>query len=302
MADIDYYNDSTQHGNYQYVSVNQIINDMLATVDSDDYISKVPRYTLLYHAYRGVRELYYDVVREVRAVQITIGDSLTMVLPRDYVNYVRISLVDGNGNLMPMACNSETSLAEQYLQDSNDQLLFDNEGCILTADGNSPMPQNQVVDDSVFINNFYQYAVYQGQLSSFNPNANLANYYPNGSYRIDKERGVIQFGSNVTSREVVLEYISDGLFTSACEQTGESDIKIHKFAEQCLINYIYWANIKMKRNVPANEKERAKKDYYNQRRLTKRRISGVKLNDLLQAFKQDTTWIKDPNTSNNYFF
>ena len=299
MADIDYYNDESQWGNYQYVTLQQIINDFKMLVDDDDIAHNLPRHKILYHAQRGLRELYYDVLREIKAIQFEIGTTLSVTLPRDFVNYVRLSWVDSNGQLFPMAVDNTQNIATAYLQDHNSELLFDNDGCILKADGSKPMsfePTPQSTETNQLLNFIFN----NGTVDSFNPNANLANHYQNGKYRIDKDRGVIEFGSNVYSRIVVLEYISDGLYTSSCEGTTETDIKVHKFAEQALQDFIYYSIIKMKRNVPANEKARARKEYFNSRRITKRRINAIRTPEIIQAFRQDTMWIKDPNVSNNF--
>ena len=299
MADIDYFNDSSQWGNYQYVELGQLVNDFKYSLDDDDFSGNTPRHKILYHAQRCLRELYYDVLREIRAVELEITDTLFVTLPPDFVSYVRLSWVDNNGQLYPMAVDHTQSIAQAYLQDDDGQLLFDSNGCILTAEGQRPQAvQLQTRDES--IDQLLSFVFNNGTVDNFNPNANLANNYQNGKYRLDKDKGVIEFGSNVYGRTVVLEYISDGLYTSSCEGNRLETLKVHKFAEQAILDYIYYSIIKLKRNVPANEKARARKEFYNTRRRTKRRITGIRTPEIIQAFRQDTMWIKDPNVSNNY--
>lgn len=284
MASADYYNDSSQWGNYQYITLEEILNNYAMSRDSDDYTSLNPRHKILYQAMRGLRELYYDVVQEIRAVEIELSPALTITLPPDFVNYVRISWVDDYGKLHPMAADNRMSIAEEYLQDHDYNLLFDNNGCVLQGSSqNEPLPDATPDSDN--------YTSYSFCDSGFAPNADMSQYFKNGKYKIDKSRGVISFGSNVQGKLIVLEYISDGLYTG-CEGRPENEIRIHKFAESAIIDFIYYQLIKNRRNVPYNEKMRARKEYYNSRRIAKRRINTIRKDELLQVFRGASRWIK----------
>jgi len=289
MSSFDYYNDPTQHGNYQYVTLNDLINDYMMSRDADDFTSTVPRYKVLYQAKRGLRELYYDVLREVRAIELDLSPMLTVVLPPDFVNYVRISWVGEDGQLHPMAMDNRMSIAQVYLQDNNYNLLFDDEGCVLQDDG-LPAGASPVDDsDSTIGSNCSCYSVcYDG----FLPNKDNSTVFTNGKFRLDPSAGLIQFGSDAKGKSIVLEYISDGLFTG-CEGQPEAQIRVHKFAESALLDFIFYQLVKNRRNVPANEKHRARKEYYNSRRIAKRRINTLRFSDIKQVFKGDSKWIKN---------
>jgi hypothetical protein len=286
MAAIDYYNDEAQWGNYQYVNLDEVINTYIASRTPDDYTITIPRFQILLQARRGMRELYYDVVREIRAIELEISPSLMITLPPDYVNFVRISYVDANGKLHPMAVDKSMNIAQAYLQDDQFNLLFDNTGCVLIGDGVRE-PVNPDTEE-VTTNDFTEYYFSD---SAFTPNYNLSKNFDNGKYRIDKARGVIEFGSSVVGKNIVLEYISDGLFTG-CEGRPEADIRVHKFAEEALMSYIYLELVKRNRNVPSYEKQRAEKDFNKNKRKAKRRINTINYDELMQIFKGQTKWIK----------
>jgi hypothetical protein len=289
MADQDYFNDSSQWGDHQYVTLKQIINDIMANRDSDSYLFNTPRHTMLYHAKRGIRELYYDVMHEVKAIELDIGPTLKAVFPPDYVNYVRISWVDDNGILHPMAEDKRMSIASAYLQDHEYKLLFDHDGCVLEGDGKRDNNINPTGGDSD--SDALSYLFSYGQLNSFTPNSDLSNSFPNGRYRIDKQSGYIEFGSNTFSKSIVLEYISDGLYTSTCNGS-EEDIRVHKFVEEVLIDYINYSVVKNKRNVTGSARYDFRKDYYNSKRRSKRRLNTLRKDELLQTFKGASAWIK----------
>jgi hypothetical protein len=289
MASIDYYNTPSGHGNYQYITLEEIINNYLMSRDEDDNTARVPRYKILYQSFRGLREFYYDVLNEIRAISLELSPSLNVVLPPDFVNYVRISWVDSQGQLHPMAIDTSMSIAEEYLQDNNYNLLFDNDGCVLIGESEDEDLDNDISPDADLIGNpYYSYTFCNG---GFAPNANMSNYFGNGKYNIDKSRGIIQFGSDAKGKEIVLEYISDGVYTG-CEGRPEAEIRIHKFAEAAVLDYIYYQLIKNRGNIPANEKLRARKEYYNSRRIAKTRINTLRKDEIIQAFKGDSRWIK----------
>jgi hypothetical protein len=286
MTAIDYYENESQWGQYQYVTLEEVINNFMMSRDIDDFTSMSSRAKVIYHAKRGLREFYYDVLQEVQGIELELSPTLQVTLPPDYVNYVRISWVDEKGQLHPMAMDDRMSIAKEYLQGSDYELLFDDEGCVLIGQDEN-ISSETPFDPNMDLASSYSYSF----CSQFSPNANMSNYFAKGKYKIDKNRGIIQFGSDAMGRHIVLEYISDGLYTG-CEGRPEAQIRVNKFAESALINYIYYELIKQRRNVPANEKGRARKEYYNSMRIAKLRINALRKSEILQAFKGQSKWIK----------
>lgn len=289
MSSIDYYNDPSKWGQHQFITLEEIINNFLMSRDSDDFTSTVPRYKLLYQAKRGLRELYYDTLREIKVVELSLSPRLSITVPPDYVNYVRISYKDDRGQLHPMSIDSSMSIAGAYLQDSNYEILFDSNGCVLIDGGGSDSESGESnIDVSHHDSYCNRYRFADGR---FNPNKDYSNVYPNGKFNFNRSEGVFYFSSDLESKDIVIEYISDGLY-EGCEGQNERDIKIHKFAESTLINFMYYEMIKQRRNVPANEKQRARNEYYNSKRITKRRMNTLRVAELLQVFKKQNKWIK----------
>ena len=121
-------------GEYQYVSLNDIIkNFMLMYVGNDKLVNNVDRYAILFHAKRAIQELNYDALRNIKVIEQEMGDQLKMVMPPDYINYVRISVLSGNV-LFPLTENRQPISATGYLQDNNLDILFDAEGEIVTGE------------------------------------------------------------------------------------------------------------------------------------------------------------------------
>lgn len=286
MADIDYYEDDSLWGGYQYITLEEVINNYIMSRVTGDHTIGVPRYQILYQAMRGLRELYFDVLKEIKAIELDLSPSLTVTLPPDYINYIRISWVDEYGKLHPMSIDTRQSIAKEYLQDSDYELLFDSEGCVLIGESETT-PSNEEVSSGADADSYYNYRFCD---NSFSPNLDSSRVFENGSYIINKSSGVINFSSSVEGKSVVIEYISDGLYTG-CEGRPENEIRVHKFAESALLNFIYYELIKNSQ-APLYEKQRARKEYYNSRRITKLRTGTLRVKELLQAFRKSTKWIK----------
>lgn len=66
--------------------------------------------------------------------------------------------------------------------------------------------------------------------------------------------------------------------------------RVHKFCEEALRCYIYYKYIQRKRGIPANEKQMAKRAYYNEKRLARARMMSFSKETAMQtsrkAFKQ----------------
>lgn len=283
IKEVDYYTSPELHGNFKYVLLEDIINNYMMSGQEDDYTSNVSRFKVHYQAVRAFRELYFDVVKEIKAISLELSPQLNVVLPPDYINYVRISWVDDQGMLHPLAENTETSIAATYLQDSKYNLLFDSPtGRVLESKIN-PIIKKET--DTNYPDNSYSFY----RSSSFRPNKDLSKTYLNGSYKIDTNNGYITFGSEVFGKSVVLEYLSDGSYFDA---DSEDVRRINKFAETAVYDWIYWKLIERRRNVPANEKARARREWFNSRRIAKRRINTIRAEELRQVFRGTSKWIK----------
>ena len=126
-------------GSYQYVSLEDIVsNFMLMYQGNNEILNNIERYQVIFHAKRGIQELNYDAMKEIKILELEVCDSLRYVLPSDYVNWVRISMYR-NGLLMPLTENIQTNWSSAYLQDNDCGILFD-------EDGNALSPANSSID------------------------------------------------------------------------------------------------------------------------------------------------------------
>ena len=114
------YYDSNDHGNYQFTSLSNIINQFeIAYVGENKIIPKVKRADIAFHAKRALQELSFDTLKSIKAQEITVPATLQMTLPQDYVNYTKISWVDSAGIKHLLYPTSKTSNPTNPLQNDD---------------------------------------------------------------------------------------------------------------------------------------------------------------------------------------
>ena len=280
-----YYNNSSLYGEYQFVSLADIITQfMFIYVGEDKIISKASRTDVAFHAQRGLAEMSFDTFKSTKALEITVPATLQMTLPQDYVGYVKVSWVDGSGIKHVIYPASKTSNPTKPTQASDGSYTFNGaDGSMLTdsesttwASYNSATPsENQ---------NDYQDDVYwplDGERYGLDPQHAQAN----GSFYIDENAGKIHFSSNISGKTVILDYISDSL-------GDEDEMKVHKFAEEAMYKWISCAILSGKSNIPEYQVNRFKKEKFAAVRTAKLRLSNLKLEELTQILRGKSKQIK----------
>ena len=127
----DYYqqgeadNFPTGFGNYQFIALRQIINNfMYIYVGENKIITKVNRTDVQFHATRALQELSYDVLRSFKSQEIEVPNTLKMVLPQDYVNYIKLTKVGNDGIERVLYPTSKTSNPFAISQAADGSYLF----------------------------------------------------------------------------------------------------------------------------------------------------------------------------------
>lgn len=281
LPPIDYYQNESNWGDYQYVSLSQLVNNfMLEQIGDDRLLSNVKRYNVLQHFKRGIQEFNYDTLKEVKVVELELNDNLLLTLPHDYVSYVRVSVLGVDGLLRPLSQDSRTLIGRAYLQDHEYNILFDQDGYPLEANETETFKRYSLVSGTT--SDVCEEYEYHQPNFGLNPNLNA-----NGYFSIDKRKGVMSFSSNIKGRIIVLEYVSDGL-----EYNNGDDIMVHKFAEQALYSYVKYALLNNKYGVQEYIINRAKKDYYRDLQNTKIRMLDLNGSELLILLNGRKKWLK----------
>ena len=279
-----YYNDSTLHGEYQFISLTDIINQfMFVYVGEDKIISKASRTDVAFHAQRGLAELSFDTFKSTKALEITIPSTLQMTLPQDYVGYVKLSWIDGAGIKHVLYPASKTSNPTKPIQDSDGNYSFSS-GAMNTETESTTWSNYKSSTPSENSNDDYEDDAYwpiDGQRYGLDPQ----HAQVNGSFYIDESNGKIHFSSNISGQTITLDYISDSLGT-------EDEMKVHKFAEEAMYKWIAYAVLSGKSNIPEYQVNRFKKERFAAVRNAKLRLSNIKLEEITQILRGKSKQIK----------
>jgi len=278
------YQNSGNLGGYQFTSLSDIINQfIIAYVGENKIISKIKRTDVAFHAQRALQELSFDTFKSTKAQEIEVPENLQMLLPQDYVNYVKLSWSDAAGIehvLYPAIKTSNPKNIKQkadgtYNLTASDELDFETESDTWTS-YKSHMPGDNVdrYDDGT-------YDLIIGERYGIDPQYAQVN----GNFYIDELVGKIHFSSNVGGKTLILEYISDSLGT-------DDEMKVHKFAEEAMYKYIAHAILATRANTPEYLVARFKKEKSAAIRKAKLRLSNIKLEEITQILRGKSKRIK----------
>lgn len=269
-------------GTYQYMLLEDIINNFLLTYVGDDkVINKVERYEVIFHSKRALQELHYDVLREIEGFELEIPDTLKIALPHDFVSLVKVGYVGKDGMAYSINQNFNSSTPKSYLQDGTEHknMLFD-------VDGNA-LRGTPVIEDNWRTGTDGDVEEPTAEISGKRYGMDTGTANNNGSYLIDKDQGFILFSSNLKGKNIIIEYVSDGLYGYA-----ETEIKIHKLAETFMYDYLQSTILKSKFGVQEYIVRRAQKQAAASLRNAKIRLNSIKLAELTQLLKGRNKWIK----------
>jgi hypothetical protein len=282
-------------GSYEYTRLNDVIdNFLIAYVGTGKLIPSVKRTDVIFHAKRGLQEFSYDTLKSVRSQELTVNYALNVIIPQDYVNYVRLSWTDGLGvqhtiypanelttNPFASPVQDEVGTPTQDSQDSNIQGSSQTEAAWASGD---PRKINgafsrDVTDASVLMNTTYDGML--GQRYGLEPQTSQKN----GWFTINEREGVFSFSSELKDQLIVLEYISDG-------NAYDLDARIPKLAEEALYAHMMYSILSTSAGVQEYIVRRFKQERSAKLRNAKIRLSNIKLDQIIQVMRGKSKWIK----------
>ena len=283
------------YGGYEYVSLKDVVNNfMVAYVGIDKLIPRVKRSDVIFHAKRGLQEFSYDTLRSVKSQELTIPPSLSVPIPQDYVNYVRLSYIDESGvkRIIYPVNNLTISPTELLIQDNEGIATQDSFGGNNLAEGSltgrrwrNENTKNITGQTDIDNTNVYDWAWWKmnyGQRYGLEPEVSQKN----GWFQIDRLKNKFSFSSGLVGNLIVLEYISDGLAYGM-------DSKFPKMAEDAIYAHINHAILSTRSNTQEYIVQRYKQERSAKLRNAKIRLSNIKLDEIIQVFRGKSKWIKN---------
>ena len=275
------------YGSYEYIKLDDIINNFIvAYIGAGKLIPSAKRTDIMFHAKRGLQEFSYDILKSIKSQELTIPPSLSIVIPQDYVNYVKCSWVDdagakhiiyptrvtsnptelpiqGDDGIPTQDAQGENNLAEQ----SKTETRWKDRS--LTTD---LQPDDYRIPRRDFL---------LGQRYGLQPEEAQVN----GMFTINERTGTFSFSSDLAGKLIILEYISDNL-------AYDADMKLPKMAEQAMYMHIAYSILSGRAGVPEYVVNRFKRDRSSALRNAKIRLSNIKIEEIAQVFRNKSKWIK----------
>jgi len=283
------------YGSYSYISLNDIIDNFIVAYTGEDQIlNSVKRSQILFHAKRSIQEFSYDTFPVMNSQELTIPPSLSLPIPQDYVNYVRVAWVDAQGILHTInplygLTTNPTELPLQDISGIPTQNSFgeNNEAQqSITEERWATANDNNITGnyDPFNYNGVYDYTWWKqayGQRYGLYPETSNVN----GWFSINERTGQFSFSSDLANKLVVIKYISDGL-------AYNKDMRIPKMAEEAMYMSMMYNIVASRRDVDGGTKAFYKREKYVKTRNAKIRLQNLKLDEIIQVFRGQSKWIK----------
>ena len=267
------------------VKLSQIIRDFIITMDDDDYVSNASDIAIRNFALRGIREIGFDLGKKIRSIKLTVESNDTIVLPDDFVDVSKMGIVGADGVIRALVMNGNLNYSRKYEVDSNGAATnetHDSEEGPLNIEANfindrqddkSATSTGDVDEFNAFV---FENYLFQG---GFGRLYGVGGGSAPGEFRINLDQNRIEISANSNFTEVVMEYVAD--------EARSTDPEVHVYAEEALRCYIYYKLVERKASVPANEKARARTEYYNERRKANARLSHFTKDEALKTIRKN---------------
>lgn len=242
---------STHH--QAYINLKECINQYL-----DEAELGIQKFYKCWNlAVRCTEQLGLDFFYQVQSVKLPINANYTVTLPANYINYTKIGVLNGKGEIIPLNFNNKLTtyadLSPTRLQQTQDNTFFTG------INFNNPIWYNYWLNGT--FENLYG-------LPSGAPFV--------GSFKIDNQNGIILLDETFMYPYVMLEYI-------ASPKQGE-DIYIPIQFREAVISYLAWKNAKIGGGRYAWRIEgNLKHEYFNERRLACTRYKPFYIQEAYQA-------------------
>ena len=291
------------------VKLSQIVKDFILTSDSDDFANNVSDSAIRNFALRGIREIGFDLGKKIKSLKLSINSTNnTVSLPDDFVDLSKVGVVGNDGLLYVFGQNKNLNMSRR-MQTATDTSLDDQgkyggalpagvtdealTGTLTDVFDANPMDisGNSIgdrVDDksattgagqgSGDVRDYYIFDnyLYEG---GFGRMYGIGGGHQHGEYRLNLDQNRIELDTSNNYSEVVIEYIAD--------EARSSDPEVHVYIEEALRSYMYYKLIERKSSVPANEKARARSEYYNERRKANARMSNFTKEEALKTIRKN---------------
>lgn len=211
----------------------------------------------LHYGAQALRELNFDVLQNVKSVRLPVNSYKAATLPCDFVDFVRVGNELGQYILTWGQKNSFNRLNK--FNSSGDKVSYGD-----VEKENTLLPNNW--EGFWYTNYVNDKGEHLGRIFNNKPSFRT-------SFEILRERNEIQLDVDYDGKEIVMDYITDGLSVDASNA-------IHPYAAATIEAYIIWKMKEHSRSYNLSERQLAQQEYYNQLRILRGRMNNIDVNDI----------------------
>jgi hypothetical protein len=217
----------------------------------------------LHYGIECVRELNFDTLQNVKSIRLPINSYKAATLPNDFVDLIRVGNEIGQ-YLSPWGAKETMNRLNKF--DSTGQKV--KYGDVEAANG--VLPNNW--EGFWYTNYVSDKGEHLGRI--FNNKPGFRN-----SFIMLRERNEIQLDTDYIGKEIVMDYITDGLDINASNA-------IHPYAHKTIVAYILWQLKEHTRSYNSQERQLAKAEYDNQHRILRARMNPIDTIDIERSLKK----------------
>ena len=211
----------------------------------------------LSHALSCIRELNFDVMQNIKSVQLTPHDYQAVTLPCDYVDYVRVGELSGQ-YFSPWVEDAHLTREAVY------------EGGVRVAHPTPPMRETSGIDALLGFQNIYTNEWGEDMGRRYNN----ANGVPRNSFKVIRERSEIIL-ADAPAGKIALEYITDGM-------NADASTCVHPYAVETIKSWIFWQYAMRKKHPNRSE---LRDEYYNTERILRGRMNPLDLDTIVRELR-----------------
>ena len=251
------------------MTIDQVVSEYI--LENGEPEAKRMRLTQI--ALSGLREFHVDLTGPSKTVMIEKSAVETIDLPRDYMQYIRIGILDAKGNLHNLGLNPNLALVNMY-----------------DACGNPMPPRPGVVENNSEISlinfttdyaaNHYRNGEMTGAFFGLGGGNNV-----NGYYNIDMANWQIRL-QGVLAHRIILEYLPN---LEQMDEDGRQQFVIPEMCVDALKNWIYWKLIARNRSYTLGEKQMAERTWWVSFDDARSRMYPVRMQELQQSWRTFNT-------------
>jgi len=266
-TDQQYYENSEHWGENSYVTLENIIDNIILGADDDSYFKHTKRFRASILGKLCIKNLNVDVKSKRMAISFVVSPSKIFPYPRYMTNWSRVSVLNKCDKLQVLMINNSPQIKD-YLTDNEYLLQYDCNGEVQTGDDFNA-EEGDCCIELTCTDRIHTECNCGCNDDSFTDS--WVKDVQDGSY--------FEFSEDLVDQEVVIEFSSAGL-----DSMKDCDIKVHHCMEMTVRRFIEWNLLAGKHNI-SNQTVELYHDYYKKEKKKTESLLGDKItvNEILQS-------------------